>query len=130
MKAIRVHRHGGADVLACEDIDIGEPEPGEVRVRNWAIGVNFVDTYLRNGVFSPPRMPFTPGKEGVAHNQTSEKPRKRHSRIRSTSLSVISSFVRSYSFVVRGDSCPAICRACSSRPSFSRYIVMPVARQV
>ena len=55
---------------------------------------------------------------------------KCHGRIRSTSLSVISSFVRSYSFVVRGDSCPAICWACSSRPSFSRYIVMPVARQV
>ena len=43
-----------------------------------------------------------------------------HSRIRSTSLSVISSFVRSYNLVVRGDSCPAICWACSSRPSFSR----------
>jgi NADPH2:quinone reductase len=56
MKAIRVHRHGGADVLACEDIDIGEPAPGEVRVRNWAIGVNFVDTYLRSSVFPPPRM--------------------------------------------------------------------------
>jgi len=45
---------------------------------------------------------------------------ERHSRMRSTSLSVISSFVRSYSFVVRGDSCPAICWACSSHPSFSR----------
>jgi NADPH:quinone reductase len=65
MKAIRVHRHGGPDVLAYEDIDIGEPESGEVRVRNWAIGVNFVDTYLRSGVFPPPRMPFTPGKEGA-----------------------------------------------------------------
>ena len=65
MKAIRVHRHGGPDVLAYEDIDIGDPEPGEVRVRNSAIGVNFVDTYLRSGVFPPPRMPFTPGKEGA-----------------------------------------------------------------
>ena len=59
MKAIRVHRHGGPDVLAYEDIDIGDPEPGEVRVRNSAIEVNFVDTYLRSGVFPPPRMPFT-----------------------------------------------------------------------
>jgi NADPH:quinone reductase len=65
MKAIRVHRHGGPDVLAYEDIDIGDPEPGEVRVRNSAIGVNFVDTYLRSGVFPPPFMPFTPGKEGA-----------------------------------------------------------------
>ena len=65
MQAIRVHRHGGPDVLVYEDVDIGDPEPGEVRVRNWAIGVNFVDTYLRSGVFPPPRMPFTPGKEGA-----------------------------------------------------------------
>src|SRR5580692_4149415 len=43
----------------------------------------------------------------------------RHSRIRSTSLNVISSFVRSYSLVVRGDSWPAICWACSSHPSFN-----------
>jgi hypothetical protein len=41
-------------------------EPGEVCVRNRAIGVNFVDNYLRSGVFPPPRMPFTPGKEGPA----------------------------------------------------------------
>jgi NADPH2:quinone reductase len=34
MKAIRVHRHGGPDVLVYEDVDIGDPEPGEVRVRN------------------------------------------------------------------------------------------------
>ena len=47
------------------------------------------------------------------------RPFECHSRIRSTSLSVISSFVRSYSLVVRGDSCPAICWACSSRPSFN-----------
>ncbi len=45
---------------------------------------------------------------------------ERHDGIRSTSISVISSFVRSYNLVVRGDSCPAICWACSSRPSFSR----------
>jgi hypothetical protein len=56
----------------------------------------------------------------LAHNKTSEMPSMRHSRIRFTSLSVISSFVPSYSLVVRGDSCPAICWACSSCPSFSR----------
>src|SRR5258708_4985592 len=64
MKAIRVHSHGGPDVLAYEDVDIGQPGPGEVRVRNRAIGVNFVDIYLRTGVFAPPHLPFTPGKEG------------------------------------------------------------------
>lgn len=65
MKAMRVHRHGGPDVLTFEDIDIGQPGPGEVRVRNRAIGVNFVDTYLRSGAFPPPHLPFTPGKEGA-----------------------------------------------------------------
>src|SRR5258708_9471633 len=65
MKAIRVHSHDGPDVLAYEDVDIGQPRPGEVRVRNRAIGVNFVDIYLRTGAFAPPHLPFTPGKEGA-----------------------------------------------------------------
>jgi NADPH2:quinone reductase len=52
-------------VLAFEDVDIGEPGPDEVRVRNRAIGLNFVDIYLRNGAFAPPRLPFTLGKEGA-----------------------------------------------------------------
>ncbi len=65
MKAIRVHRHGGPEVLGFEDIDIGEPGPGEVRVRNRAIGVNFVDVYFRTGEYAPPALPFTPGNEGA-----------------------------------------------------------------
>jgi NADPH2:quinone reductase len=65
MKAIRVHRHGGPDVLTFEDIDIGQPGPGEVRVRNRAIGLNFVDTYFRAGAYAPPGLPFTPGNEGA-----------------------------------------------------------------
>ena len=44
------------DLLTYEEIDIGKPEPGEVCVRNRAIGVNFVYNYLRSGVFPPPRM--------------------------------------------------------------------------
>jgi len=65
MKAIRVHRHGGPEVLSYEDVEIGRPGPGEVRVQNCAIGVNFVDIYLRTGAFAPPCLPFTPGKEGA-----------------------------------------------------------------
>jgi NADPH:quinone reductase len=65
MKAIRVHRHGGPDVLAYEDIDIGRPGPGEVRVRNRAIGLNFTDVYFRTGEYPPPSLPFTPGNEGA-----------------------------------------------------------------
>lgn len=65
MKAIRVHRHGGPEVLTYEDADIGNPGPGEVRLRNRAVGVNFVDAYLRSGAYPPPQLPFTPGKEGA-----------------------------------------------------------------
>jgi NADPH2:quinone reductase len=65
MKVIRVHRHGGPDVLAYEDIDIGRPSPGEVRVRNRAIGLNFTDVYFRTGEYPPPGLPFTPGNEGA-----------------------------------------------------------------
>jgi NADPH2:quinone reductase len=52
-------------VLAYEDVEIGRPGPGEVRVRNRAIGLNFVDTYFRSGVYAPPALPFTPGNEGA-----------------------------------------------------------------
>ncbi|HEV7320356.1 MAG TPA: quinone oxidoreductase [Ensifer sp.] len=65
MKAIRVHQHGGPDVLAYENVEIGEPGPGEVRVRNRAIGVNFIDVYLRSGAYRPPHLPFILGKEGA-----------------------------------------------------------------
>ncbi len=65
VKAIRVHRHGGPDVLTHESIDVGAPGPGEVRVRNKAIGLNFVDIYFRTGEYTPPGLPFVPGNEGA-----------------------------------------------------------------
>jgi NADPH:quinone reductase len=65
MKAIRVNRCGGPDVLSYENVDIGPLGPDQVRVRNRAIGVKFVDIYLRTGADSSPRLPFTPGKEGA-----------------------------------------------------------------
>lgn len=65
MKAIRVHRHGGPEVLTFEDMAIGQPGPGQVRVRNRAIGLNFVDVYFRTGAYTPPELPFIPGNEGA-----------------------------------------------------------------
>ncbi|MGO4129684.1 quinone oxidoreductase [Inquilinus sp. YAF38] len=65
MRAIRVHRHGGPEVLTYEEVGIGLPGPGEVLVRNRAIGLNFVDTYFRSGTYAPPRLPFIPGNEGA-----------------------------------------------------------------
>ena len=52
-------------MLAYEDVDIGQPGPDEVRVRNRAIGLNFVDVYFRSGAYAPPSLPFTPGNEGA-----------------------------------------------------------------
>lgn len=65
VKAIRVHQHGGPAVLSYEEITINQPGWGEVRVRNRAIGLNFVDTYFRTGAYTPPSLPFTPGNEGA-----------------------------------------------------------------
>lgn len=44
-----------------EDVEIGEPNDGEIRVKNKAIGLNFIDIYFRKGVYKPASFPFTPG---------------------------------------------------------------------
>lgn len=64
MKAVRVHQTGGPEVLRLEDISIPEPGPGEVLVRLLAIGVNYIDTYKRKGLYPMP-LPFTLGEEGA-----------------------------------------------------------------
>ncbi|ONK73548.1 uncharacterized protein A4U43_C04F32770 [Asparagus officinalis] len=64
VKAIRVHELGGPEVLKWEDVEIGEPKEGEIRVKNKAIGVNFIDVYFRQGVYQA-EVPFTPGMEAV-----------------------------------------------------------------
>jgi NADPH:quinone reductase-like Zn-dependent oxidoreductase len=53
-KAIRFHETGGPDVLRLEDVEVGEPGPGEVRVRHEAVGLNFADTYFRTGLYPAP----------------------------------------------------------------------------
>jgi NADPH2:quinone reductase len=64
MKAIRVHEFGGPEVLRLETVDDPVPGPGEALVRLEAIGVNFIDTYHRKGLYKVP-LPFTPGSEGA-----------------------------------------------------------------
>nr|CAB3499804.1 unnamed protein product [Digitaria exilis] len=64
VKAFRVHEHGGPEVLRWEEVEIEEPGQGEIRMRNTAIGVNFLDVYMRKGVYPTP-LPFTPGVESV-----------------------------------------------------------------
>lgn len=62
--AIRIHETGGPDKLRWEQVEVGEPGPGEVRVRNTGIGLNFLDTYQRSGLYPVP-LPFIPGSEGA-----------------------------------------------------------------
>jgi NADPH2:quinone reductase len=62
--AMRIYEHGGPEKLRWEQVQVGEPGEGQVRVRNKAVGLNFVDTYQRSGLYPMP-LPFTPGSEGA-----------------------------------------------------------------
>jgi NADPH2:quinone reductase len=64
MRAIRVSRLGGPDVLELADVDAPTPAPDEALIRLEAIGVNFIDIYFRKGLYRKP-LPFTPGSEGA-----------------------------------------------------------------
>jgi NADPH2:quinone reductase len=63
-KAIRFHSQGGPEVLQLDDIQVGDPGPGQVRIRHTAIGVNFVDTYQRSGLY-PMQTPAVAGNEAA-----------------------------------------------------------------
>src|SRR5580704_10519596 len=63
--AVRVHKTGGPEVLTYEQIDIPAPGPGQVRLKQHAAGINFIDTYFRSGAYpSPVGLPFVAGNEG------------------------------------------------------------------
>ena len=63
-KAVRYHKQGGPEVLQVDDIQVGDPGQGQVRIRHTAIGVNFVDTYQRSGLY-PMQLPQVGGNEGA-----------------------------------------------------------------
>jgi NADPH2:quinone reductase len=63
-QAIRFHRTGGPEVLTLESVDVGKPGRGEIRMRNTAIGVNFIDTYQRSGLY-PMQLPSGLGTEAA-----------------------------------------------------------------
>ena len=62
--AIQIHATGGPEVLQWEPVAVGVPGPGEVRLRQHAVGLNFIDVYHRTGLYPQP-LPFTPGVEGA-----------------------------------------------------------------
>ena len=63
-KAIRIHRTGGPEVMQWEEVEVGKPGQGQARVRHTAVGVNFVDTYHRSGLYPLP-LPAGLGSEGA-----------------------------------------------------------------
>ena len=64
MRAIRIYKTGGPEVLQLEDVELSPPGKSEARVRLHAIGVNFIDIYHRTGLYALP-LPFIPGGEGA-----------------------------------------------------------------
>ena len=63
-RAIRVQQPGGPEQMRWQEVEVGEPGPGEVLLRQTAVGLNFIDVYHRSGLY-PQALPFTPGVEGA-----------------------------------------------------------------
>jgi NADPH:quinone reductase len=65
MRAILIHQPGGPDVMRLEEVELPPLAKGEVRLRQHAIGINFIDIYHRTGFYPPAKTPYTPGSEGA-----------------------------------------------------------------
>lgn len=64
-KAIRIHQTGGPDQLRWDDVDVGTPGEGQVRLRQTAVGLNYIDVYVRTGLYPVPSLPAVIGMEGA-----------------------------------------------------------------
>ena len=62
-KAIRIHETGGPEVMKWEDVDVGAPGEGQVRLRQTAMGLNFIDCYHRMGLYPLPSLPAVIGAD-------------------------------------------------------------------
>ncbi|MGB6118902.1 MAG: quinone oxidoreductase [Mesorhizobium sp.] len=66
VKAVRIHEHGGPEVLKYEDVEVGAPGEGQALIRQTAIGINFLDIYYRTGLYPAPNgLPLITGGEGA-----------------------------------------------------------------
>ncbi len=63
--AIRIHAPGGPEAMVWEEIEVGDPGPGEVRIRHTAVGLNYIDVYLRSGLYPLPGFPAVLGMEAA-----------------------------------------------------------------
>lgn len=64
-KAVRIHEYGGPDAMVYEDVDLAAPGAGEVQIKQNAIGLNYIDVYVRTGLYPQPELPVTLGMEGA-----------------------------------------------------------------
>ena len=64
-RAIRIHAHGGPEALVLDELELGDPGPGQARVRHTAIGLNFIDTYHRTGLYPVSALPSGIGMEAA-----------------------------------------------------------------
>lgn len=64
-KAVRIHEYGGPDVMRLEEIAVGDPGTGEIRIAHTAIGLNFIDVYMRTGLYPLAALPGGLGMEGA-----------------------------------------------------------------
>ena len=81
-QAVRIDQHGGPEALKLVEVQVGEPGPGQIRIRHKAIGLNFIDVYQRSGLYPSP-MPLQLGMEasgiveavgeGVTHLQLGDR---------------------------------------------------------
>lgn len=65
VKAIRIHEHGGPEKMVWEDVDVPAPGAGEIRVKHHAVGLNYIDTYQRSGLYPLANLPAVMGMEGA-----------------------------------------------------------------
>ncbi len=63
--AIQIYETGGPEVMKWEEVEVGEPGEGQVKLRQSAVGLNYIDVYFRTGTYPQDSMPFTPGMEGA-----------------------------------------------------------------
>ena len=71
--AIRIHKPGGPDELKWESVEVGEPGAGQVKLKQHAIGVNYIDVYQRSGLYKMP-LPFVAGTEAQRVDEVGPDP--------------------------------------------------------
>jgi NADPH2:quinone reductase len=65
VRAIRIHKPGGAEALRLDEVEVGEPGPGQIRLRQTAVGLNFIDVYHRTGLYPIAQFPAVIGMEAA-----------------------------------------------------------------